>query len=326
MPPPVFRTRLASIVAASRPARLAVMPRALSTSQVDAVISERVGRLTGTIQNHAVLKHPFLDYLLRRSTIGFNLPQLEIFAANYAHGCNETIPLLALLTEAAARSRDKRSLPTLGRNLHEETGKGKVGQDHLSLIERSLSLHGRLFGAPNVQFHDTGSSPLLTDETRLYVDGLKQVPQKPYEYKLGVELADEYSSNQVMNVYYRTLFVPYRKQYSKEEWGEIARYWKLHLGGMEARHAQDLATNIRDHCTTAKQVDMVEEGIRHILGAQAVLLKGMLQVMQTAEDKAPIIKVDNPREFGPKEMNAFLAGQWAKIAPPIVKSHTGVMK
>ena len=243
-------------------------------------------------------------YLHSRSEIGFSPYQFEIYRANYFCRTDLTIRGIARIASMAAGNGDWVSLRSLAQNLFEECGEHRDGGNHRTLLEASHNLHGSLvFGLQPLTISDSLESELILPETRFYrASRTKAFYESNYTSALAASFAQETAAGPMMQLFFDHLFRPYRTMYSDSLWPEAARYFTVHLDGVEENHGLMALDCLERQIAISGEVIDAESAIKEFLDCQASLWEALHVSLQGAE--SPTDSVKSHEELSPPKQLA----------------------
>jgi hypothetical protein len=294
-----------------------ILPLAAKESADDSIkkFDKELEAITQEMSGHRALHHPYFDYLIAKAQTGVTAAQFDMHRANYFCRTRETIPSVARVVVAAAQNNDAQTLASAGKNLYEETGEGNHSLAHSLLLERSHNIHGaHIFGLPPLSLKESPHSTLLIPEVHEFVAKQTKLYTSPsYATVLGTGFAHEYAADAMLTQFYRSLFLPYKNHYNNGLFDAVAKYFLVHIGGVEERHAQDAKEALLRACKVGKDLDAVREGAFGFLDIQAKLWDGLLIAFEKAGKIGPII---HPIPQEDKSRSHVLTLAAARTNPP----------
>lgn len=228
----------------------------------------------------------FFKYLETLSIRGLNRHQYEIYRDNFFFRTSSTPRSISRLVTAAFLHLDLATLETGIANLQDELGHGNPKNSHLQLLESAYNYHGeKVFALSAVSIDRIGFSKLICPEAIEFRAKQKSLYQhRAYTIVLGCSFAQEFAADQMLRIFYKTLFQPYRSLYTEQEFKQVSRYFTVHINGLEAHHAAQARSALLNNCRTSEDLALMQRGMTEFLGIQANLWNGILREMRKAGD------------------------------------------
>lgn len=242
---------------------------------------------------HSIFSNPLFSYLYELSKKGFTAKQFHIYRDNFFFRTLNTIPSLSHVLIKAAYHCDFRTLASVGRNLYEETGEGEANNSHSSLLECSYNTHGKIvFSLEPIPLQNVSQSTFILEETHYFVvEQRKLYTSANYGVALGAMLGQEMAADNMLRVFYETLFLPYKGYYRSNKFKDVELYFLCHLNGVEARHGQDARKAALHFCRNEEDIELVLNAAENFLDIQALLWDGFFNAMKKAEDNGISVPV-----------------------------------
>ncbi len=175
--------------------------------------------------------------------------------------------------------------------MNEEAGEGHPEEGHRALALASLNAIRNLHNCTDLNIDGAYESPVLLPAVKEFIEALKQLNQSlSHLESLGAEYADERVSLPMMTLYFKTLVEPFKSQLGPE-WSKIKKYWELHIGGTEERHAKDLLDSLKKSCQTAQDVEKANRGAAAFLGLQNKMLDAVYRAARQAGQVGKVVPV-----------------------------------
>ncbi len=257
-------------------------------------IAEQVDRLADSVSHHPVLSHPFFDLLeqLSKPGSGYTPAQIDLITANFFRACLEVIPAIAECINVAVKRGDAFALAKLAKNLNEEAGDGQPEEGHRALALVSLNAIRKLHDCPDLSIEAAHESPVLLPAVKEFIEALKQLNHTQSDHEsLGAEYADERVSLPMMTLYFKTFVEPFKSRFTPQEWSRIQKYWDVHIGGTEERHAKDLLDSLKASCQTAQDVEKANRGAAAFLGLQVRMLDAVYLAAKQAGTVGQVVPI-----------------------------------
>lgn len=231
----------------------------------------------------------FFGYLEAFSSKGLNRKQFEIYRDNYFFRTASTPESIFRLVKAAALCSDFATFQTASENLKDELGRGSPNYSHLQLLETAYNVHGKtVFALEEITIAKIESSALICPEAVQFRTTQKSLYESSsYLTVLGCSFAQELAANEMLEVFYKTLFKPYQHCYPRQKFQRISRYFTAHINGLEAAHAEQARQALVRNCRSLSDLALMIEGVNGFLQVQAALWNGILREMQRAGEVLP---------------------------------------
>ncbi len=257
-------------------------------------IATEIERLGESVANHPVLSHPLFDLLeeLAQPGSGYTPAQIDLITANYFRACLEVIPAIVDCINLSVKRGDAFALAKLAENLNEEAGGGHPEEGHRALALLSLNAIRKLHDCHPLDISGTYESPVLLPAVKEFIAALKQLNQSLSDHEsLGAEYADERVSLPMMTLYFKTLVEPFKSRFGPQEWASIRKYWDLHIGGTEERHAKDLLESLKEACQSRQDVEKAHRGAAAFLELQGKMLDAVYLAAKQAGKVGRVVPI-----------------------------------
>jgi hypothetical protein len=267
-----------------------------------ALLSSGLNEIADDMKRHRALQHPLFQYLPHIATSsGLTPRQFELYRTNFFCRTKETIPSVARVIIAAANNQDTKTLASAGRNIFEETGEGNHSLAHSHLLEHSHNIHGRtVFGLGGFRLRESSGSQLLVPACHDFIAEQRALYTDPsYATVLGTGFAHEFAADPMLSGFFKGFFLPYKGYYAGDTFSQVSKYFDVHLGGVEERHAQDAREALMRACKIVDDLRAVKKGAFGFLDIQATLWDGLLVAIEKAHNKeeaiTPRLEFEKPK-------------------------------
>jgi hypothetical protein len=227
----------------------------------------------------------FFQYLELLSVKGMNRCQFEIYRDNFFFRTASTPRSIFRLLRAAIAHLDSATCRTATENLLDELGWGNLRNSHFRLLETAYNLHAQtVFGIPVLTIADANHSSLICPEAIAFRDTQKNLyKSRAYPTVLGCSFAQELAADQMLRIFYKTLFEPYQNCYDRQDFQQVSCYFMAHINGLEAIHAEQAKQALSRNCQSSIALHLMMQGVTGFLQAQAALWNGILREMQAVQ-------------------------------------------